>query len=238
MIYYQQFFPELIRPEELDVYLSKGWYRIQQMLITTDLISNGEQFMAVFWLRYRLGDYQHSTKSRKLLKASSTFTKAIEPFQLTEELEDLFKRYHQQIDFDMSDTANAYLMGDRNENVFNTKLITLRNEGKLVAAGCYDEGADSTMGILNIYDPSYKKYSLGKVLVLLKLEEAMRLQKTWFYPGYISLHTPKFDYKLFPDLTSTEVYNRLLDEWKPYNETDLQQLYDEMIAAFLKQQRE
>lgn len=238
MIYYQQFFPERIRPEELDVYLSKGWYRIQQMLITTDLISNAEQFMGVFWLRYRLGDYQHSSKSRKLLQASKAFTQTIEPFQLTEELEDLFTRYHQQIDFDMSETAKAYLMGDRTENVFNSKLITLRDEGKLIAAGCYDEGKESTMGILNIYDPAYKKYSLGKVLVLLKLEEALRSQKTWFYPGYVSLHTPKFDYKLFPDLKATEVYNRLLDEWKAYQETDLQQLYDEMIVAFLKEHRE
>lgn len=236
MIYYEHFFPETVSPELLDAFLSKGWYRIHQMLITTDLIAKDDEFFAVFWLRYRLQDYRHSKKSHKLLQASNQFAKQIEPLQFTDELEDLFTKYRQQIDFDMSESVRAYLLGDRRENVFNSQLITIRDDGKLIAAGCYDEAEASLMGLLSIYDPAYKKYSLGKVLLLLKLEEAMRLQKTYFYPGYISLHTPKFDYKLFPDLEATEVYNRLPDEWQPYVGANLQQIYDEMIAAFLKKQ--
>ena len=238
MIYYEHFYPEAVSPELLDAYLSKGWYRIHQMLITTDLIAKEDEFFAVFWLRYRLQQYQHSRKSRKLLSASNQFTKQIEPLRFTDELEELFAKYRAQIDFDMSETVKAYLLGDRTENVFNTQLLTLRYNGKLIAAGCYDEAETSLTGILSIYDPSYKKYSLGKVLLLLKLEEAIRLQKTYFYPGYISLHTTKFDYKLFPDLEATEVYNRLLDEWQPYAGANLQYMYDEMIAEFLKKQGE
>jgi arginyl-tRNA--protein-N-Asp/Glu arginylyltransferase len=236
MIYYEHFFPETVSPQLLDAYLCKGWYRIHQMLITTDLIAKEDEFFAVFWLRYRLQQYQHSKKSRKLLSASKKFTKQIEPLQFTDELEELFVKYRTQIDFDISETAKAYLLGDRTENVFNSQLLTLRDNGKLIAAGCYDEAETSLTGILSIYDPAYKKYSLGKVLLLLKLGEAMRLQKTYFYPGYVSLHTTKFDYKLFPDLEATEVYNRLLDEWQPYASANLQYMYDEMIAAFLKKQ--
>jgi arginyl-tRNA--protein-N-Asp/Glu arginylyltransferase len=236
MIYYQHFYPEEVSPQLLDAYLSKGWYRIHQMLITTDLIAKEDEFFAVFWLRYRLKDYQHSKKSEKLLRACEHFSCSIEPLQFTDELEELFTKYRQELDFDMSDSARAYLLGDRTENVFNTQLLTLRYKGQLIAAGCYDEAETSLTGILSIYDPAFKKYSLGKVLLLLKLEEAIRLGKTWFYPGYISLHTPKFDYKLFPDLEATEVYNRLLDEWTPYAGTNLQQMHDEMIAAFLKKQ--
>lgn len=190
----------------------------------------------MFWLRYRLADYQHNKKSKKLLQASNRFTKQIEPLQFTDELEDLFTKYRQQLDFDISDSARVYLMGDRTENVFHSQLLTIRDNGKLIAAGCYDEAETSLTGILSIYDPLYKKYSLGKVLLLLKLEEAMRLKKTYFYPGYISLHTTKFDYKLFPALEATEVYNRLLDEWQPYASTNLQQIHDEMITEFLKKQ--
>jgi arginyl-tRNA--protein-N-Asp/Glu arginylyltransferase len=238
MIYYQHFYPEEVSAQLLDDYLSKGWYRIHQMLITTDLIAKDDEFFAVFWLRYRLQDYRHSKKSQKLLQASNEFTKQIEPLQFTDELEELFATYRTQIDFDMSESVKTYLLGDRTENVFNSQLLTIRDDGKLIAAGCYDEADTSLMGLLSIYDPAYKKYSLGKVLLLLKLEEAMRLEKIYFYPGYISLHTPKFDYKLFPDLEATEVYNRLLDEWQPYPATNLQQLHDEMIAAFLKKQGE
>jgi arginine-tRNA-protein transferase len=234
MIYYQNFYPEAVSPQLLDDYLSKGWYRIQQMFITTDLISNEDQFLAVFWLRYRLQNYQHSKKSRKLLNLNKAFISHIEPLQFTDELEELFTRYRQQIDFDMSETVQDYLLGNGTQSVFKTQLITLRHEGKLIAAGCYDEGNEAMMGILNIYDPAYKKYSLGKLLVLLKLEEAIRQQKKYFYPGYISLHTTKFDYKLFPDLEATEVYNRLTDEWQLYAGTNLQQLHDDMIEAFLK----
>ncbi len=234
MIYYQHFYPEAVSPQLLDAYLIKGWYRIHQMLITTDLIAKEDEFFAVFWLRYRLQHYKHSKKSHKLLQALNQFTKQIEPLQFTDELEDLFATYRTEIDFDMSESVRAYLLGDRRENVFNSQLLTIRDDGKLIAAGCYDEAETSLMGLLSIYDPAYKKYSLGKVLLLLKLEEALRSQKTYFYPGYVSLHTTKFDYKLFPDLQATEVYNRLVDEWQPYADTNMQQIYDEMIAAFLK----
>lgn len=237
MIYYQHFYPDAVSPELLDAYLSKGWYRIHQMLITTDLIAKEDEFLAVFWLRYRLQDYRHSKKSKKLLQVCTQFSSSIEPLQFTDELEALFTKYREQLDFDMSESARAYLLGEKTENVFNSQLLTLRYNGQLIAAGCYDEAETSLTGILSIYDPAYKKYSLGKVLLLLKLEEAMRLGKTWFYPGYISLHTPKFDYKLFPDLEATEVYNRLTDAWQPYVQTNLQELYDAMLMEFLKEQR-
>lgn len=238
MIYYQHFYPGEVSAQLLDAYLSKGWYRIHQMLITTDLIAKDDEFFAVFWLRYRLADYQHSKKSRKLLHSAEQFTQQIEPLQFTDELEELFTRYREQLDFDMSESAKTYLMGHKTENVFNTQLLTLRHNGQLIAAGCYDEADTSLMGLLSIYDPAYKKHSLGKVLLLKKIEEAIRLKKNWFYPGYISLHTPKFDYKLFPDLEATEVYNRLTDAWQPYVTTNLQVLYDEMLREFLKEQRE
>jgi leucyl-tRNA---protein transferase len=238
MIYYQHFYPDAITPELLDAYLSKGWYRIHQMLITTDLIAKEDEFFAVFWLRYRLAEYQHSKKSRKLLQACAQFSSSIEPLQFTDELEELFTRYREQVDFDMSDSARAYLLGDKTENIFPSQLLTIRDNGKLIAAGCYDEAATSLTGILSIYDPAYKKYSLGKVLLLLKLEEALRLQKKYFYPGYVSLHTTKFDYKLFPAIKATEVYNRLRDAWQPYAAINLQQLYDKMLMDFLREQRE
>ncbi|MEJ8817729.1 GNAT family N-acetyltransferase [Lacibacter sp. H407] len=237
MTYYQHFYPESVDPQLLDAYLSKGWYRIHQMLITTDLISKEDEYQAVFWLRYRLENYQHNKKNRKLLLASEQFSCAIEPLHFTDELEELYTRYRSQLDFDMSDSAKAYLLGDRNENVFPSQLLTLRDNGQLIAAGCYDEAATSLTGILSIYDPAYKKYSLGKVLILKKLEEAIRLQKAWFYPGYISLHSSKFDYKLFPDLNSTEVYNRLTDIWQPYTSTNLQELHEAMLKEYLEQQR-
>ncbi len=234
MIYYQHFYPASIDPALLDVYLSKGWYRIQQMLITTDLITKENDFLAVFWLRYRLASYQHSNKNNKLLKTIAGFSITIEPLQITNELEQLFTRYRSAINFDMSETVHAYLLGDKTESVFVTKMICIRDEGKLIATGCYDEGESSTMGILNIYDPAYKKYSLGKALVLLKLDEALIQQKTYFYPGYVSLHTPKFDYKLFPDLNATELYHRLNDTWLPYSSVNLQQLHEEMLRSFFE----
>ena len=208
------------------------------MLVTTDLITKENEFLAVFWLRYRMEAYTHSKKSRKLLQAIAPFTVSIEPLMFTTELTDLYSRYHSSLAFDMSDTLQGYLLGDRTASVFDTRMICIRHEGNLIAAGCYDEGETATMGIVNIYDPAYKKYSLGKVLVLLKLEEALRQGKTFFYPGYISIHNNKFDYKLFPDLQCTDVYNRLTDEWLPHGSMDLQRLHAEMLQAFFKAQSE
>ena len=57
---------------------------------------------------------------------------------------------------------------------------------------------------------------MGKFLVLTKIDFALQHQIQYYYTGYISTATTKFDYKLFPDEKAVEVYLPREDKWLPF----------------------
>jgi arginyl-tRNA--protein-N-Asp/Glu arginylyltransferase len=95
--------------------------------------------------------------------------------------------------------------------------VQVRDQDQLIAAGYFDKGSESIAGIMNIYHPEYNKYSLGKLLMLQKLQYALSQNKSFYYTGYISTGSTRFDYKTFPDPTAVEVLLPDKQEWQPYH---------------------
>lgn len=150
------------------------------------------------------------------------FTVNTKPLQLSDELEALYQVYRSQLDFEVSPTLRDNLfslcfISSEEEPVFDSRVIEIRDQGKLIAAGIYDTGEESISGIINIYDPAYKKYSPGKQLILFKLKDALEQGITYFYPGYIVVGFPKFDYKLEPGEGICEIYDTVKGGWIPYS---------------------
>lgn len=220
MAFNETFKPDFLTQEMLDDLLSKAWYRIQQYMITTDLIVNSshDQLLPVYWIRLNLQKYQRGRTYKKIMAANRRFQVTFKSFQITEETESLFLQYKQCIDFSSTDSVHEYLLGEGESAVFDSQCIEVRDDGKLIAVGYYDNGKKSSAGILNIYHPEYRKYSLGKFLILLKIEEAIRRGQLYYYPGYVCPENERFNYKLFADKNATEVFVRKTKEWLPYNE--------------------
>ncbi|NVO31556.1 GNAT family N-acetyltransferase [Hymenobacter lapidiphilus] len=210
--------PPLVVPgRALDFYLSQGYYRMHQDLFTCLFLPVGEQVYTVHWLRMVLAEVAYGPVQRRLLRQAERFTLQLRPFELTNELEELYARYRQSITFDAPDTVETFLLNGATHNVFQTEVLEVREAGRLVAAGIFDAGERTMAGIMNFYDPDYRKFSLGKVLMLLKMEEARRRHYTHYYPGYVVHGYPKFDYKLFPCPAATEVFDCLREAWYPFS---------------------
>jgi arginine-tRNA-protein transferase len=206
----------------LDEYLALGWYRMGQIIFTTDYLYKEDQHLRVFWLRYRMDLFRFSNKQEKLLRLPEGFTVTNQPLRITEELEALYQLYRNQIDFEVSPTLRENLfslcfISSEEAPAFDSWVIEIRDKGKLVAAGVYDMGEQTMMGIINFYDPAYKKYSLGKRLILIKLRESLQRKLAYYYPGYIVLNYPKFDYKLEAGPEICEIYHTTEDAWLPYS---------------------
>ena len=69
---------------------------------------------------------------------------------------------------------------------------------------------------MNFYHPDYKKYSLGKYLMLLKINHAKAMGKEWYYPGYIVPGNRRFDYKLFIGIEIAEIWVPESNNWLNY----------------------
>lgn len=201
----------------LDYYLSQGYYRMRQDLFTCQFLPHDDQLYTVHWLRLALRHVQHGSKQRHLLRLNAPFTVTVRPFRLTVEYEALYSLYHQGITFDASPTLAELLLDDSYRSVFKTEVVEVRDGDLLIAAGIFDQGTNSIAGIVNFYHPAYRKHSLGKYLMLLKMAHASQQQKTYYYPGYLAHGYPKFDYKLFACPAATEVYDCRNGRWQPFS---------------------
>ncbi len=229
MIYYNIHYPDAMPGALLDEYLAKGWYRMQQTIFTTDIIIKNDMVIPVFWIRLVIKRYRANKSSKKIRELNKDFTVTITNGTITAEAEELYQLYKSSVNFEISESITDYLVGETISSIYNTRCLEIRNGSQLIAAGFFDEGDTTLAGILNIYHPDYKQKSLGKYLMLLKIEYALQHNKQFYYPGYISTTFSKFDYKLFPDKEATEVYLSNSRQWVPWLSMTSGQLEEQLF---------
>ena len=202
----------------LDAYLQQGYYRMQHQLFTTNYTQFHTESYAlpVFWLRLDLKKVKESSTAKKIRKKCAGLTVTVKPAEINEEVRELYALYWEYINFITSDRCEDYLHEESSVNPFDSWMIEVRDAGRLVAVGYFDQGEKSIAGILNFFHPEYHSYSLGKFLILQKLDYAIAKGCTYYYTGYLSTATEKFDYKLFPDIDAVEVFLPIEKRWVPY----------------------
>ena len=207
--------PEILLPVELDQYLERGWFRMGQTIFTTNFLNFKNNFYSAVWLRIPLAEFSKNKTQQKLLKKNEGFSAKIQPAAITPEKEALFSAYKQNIPFEASTSLHALLFGKKsNHNIYNTQEINIYEGNKLIAAGFFDLGKTSAAGISSIYDPAYKKYSLGKHLIYLKIEHCKEIGLHYFYPGYFVPGYPLFDYKLEIGKSALQYLEFTSSQWK------------------------
>jgi arginine-tRNA-protein transferase len=213
----------------LDQYLSKGYFRMLYQLFTTNSIPNGTygkstMMMPVFWLRTIVKKVQNSKSAINIWKKCGRFQVAIKKAEITNEVDALYALYHKQVEFDSADSCGEQLGCNPEESPFDGLMVEVRDGEKLIAVGYFDKGENAIMGILNVYHPDYKQFSLGKFLMLQKIDFALANHFDYYYTGYIGTEVDTFDYKSFPDINAVEVLLPVEQEWKPFTEFDKNQL--------------
>lgn len=234
---YQSVGPTSLTRPELDAYLANGWYRMAQTLFTLDYILMAE-YVRVFWLRFRLPGFDFEKKHRDLIRKNSRFQVDILPLHLTAEHDRLYSDYRQWIDFDGPSTARAFLFEEHGplysnkKGIFESRMVEVRDNGKLIALGVFDLGQNATAGIMNFFHPDYQKYSPGKYLMLKKIEYSLQEGMAWYYPGYIGYRFPKFDYKLYPGASFAEIFDPVMEEWLPYSAEKVRELAESQFFSW------
>jgi arginyl-tRNA--protein-N-Asp/Glu arginylyltransferase len=206
-------YPEKISAKQLDAYLANGWFRMGQSIFTTNFLRFNEQFYSAIWLRIALADFYLSKTQQKLKKLNAKFNVVVDRASITPEKEQLFAKYRASISFDASPSLPYLLYNESNKDIFDSYNVCVYEEEKLIAVGYFDLGQTTSMGISCFYDPDYKKYSLGKYLMLLKIEYAIEQGLTYFYPGYFAPGYPLFDYKLDLAKAGLSFLDVVSNEW-------------------------
>ena len=207
--------PDRLEPATLDDYLERGWFRMGQTIFTTNWLNFRDTFYSAIWLRVLLDDYVADNTQKKLMQRNSRFHTEIRPAVITIEKELLYLRYKQSVPFEASASLHALMYGSSDHNVFDTFEVDVYDKNKLVATGFFDLGKNSAMGISSIYDPDYKKFSLGKHLIYSKMMFCKERNMKYFYPGYFVPGYRAFDYKLDIGTSFIEYLQLQTNSWLP-----------------------
>jgi len=210
--------PPTVKGEQLDNYLSQGWFRCSSIMYTIDGTYLDDIEYPVHWLRYNVKAVSLCKKNTKLISENSRFSTQCRPLELNSEIETLYRRYSKSIEFEISPLET--IIGDN--TTFDSHIIEIRDNGRLIATGIFDVGKNSMEGMINFYDPAYKKHSLGKYLMLIKYQYCLENGYDYYYPGFYIPGQQVLSYKLFLDNTATEVYLREANTWIPYYEFEKQ----------------
>jgi arginine-tRNA-protein transferase len=212
-------YPESLSPEELDTYLANGWYRMGQSIFTTHFLCFLDNFYSALWVRLPLKDYQFSKSLRKIIRKNyNTFDVKFQPAEIDAEKELLYQKYKADFPGQLAPTLEDSLHEGFEGNIFNTYETLVYEGDKLVAFSFFDLGDSSASSILGVYDPDYKKYSLGLFTVLLEMIFCIRNNFDFFYPGYVVPGNSRFDYKL--RIGDVDYYNLKTNKWLNYNSLD------------------
>ena len=188
-------YPDSLPKNEFDNYLAKGWYRMTQNIFSVTHWFNFETIEVdrVWWLRYHIQNIQSHRSHRKIRKMNAEFDVEYEKYdEIPKEDHLLYDRYYEWIQFD------GYISLDR--CLYGEKAI---------------------MAKVNFFDPDYAKYSPGKFIMLKSIDFLREKGFEWYYPGYVIVNRPKFDYKLFIGKESAEYYDPEIEKWKPYDDAIL-----------------
>lgn len=208
-------YPSFLLPSELDAYLENAWFRLGQGIFTTNFLKFDESIYSAFWLRIELTDFQLSKSQQRLVKQNSCFRVAIQDAAITDEMEELYLLYKQSISFDTSESLVKLLYSDPlDKTIFTTKTVCVYDKEKLIGVGFFDLGKIATEGIVAVYHPDYKKYSLGKFLMIQKMLYAKTNGYSYFYPGYIAPNYKLFEYKRELGKGFTFYYNITSKQWE------------------------
>ncbi|MES2520479.1 MAG: arginyl-tRNA--protein arginylyltransferase [Bacteroidota bacterium] len=207
---------EPIFPEQLDDYLERGWFRMGQSIFTTNFLKFNGVFYSAIWLRVDLLTFTPTKTQQKIKKQNAKFRVEIVPTSpdLSPEQLILFNKYKSSVPFDTSPSLSHLLYDNGYSNVYDSYEICVYDHQKLIACGIIDLGKNSSEGIVCFYDPDYKKYSLGKYLMLLKIEFCKKRGMGFFYPGYFAPNYPMFDYKLDLSDSSMEFLELSTNQWQ------------------------
>nr|WP_299417912.1 arginyl-tRNA--protein arginylyltransferase [uncultured Emticicia sp.] len=231
-------YPEYISAQELDVYLANGWFRMGQSIFTTNFLRFHNKFYSSIWLRIDLINSKKSKTQQKIEKLNTKFRVEIQIANPTEQHEELFCKYRESMKFDAAPSVKSLLYGQQEERallrIFDTVEINVYDVNKLIAAGFMDLGEKSAAGISCFYDADYRKYSLGKYLMYLKMDFCQQNGFHFFYPGYFTPTYPLFDYKLDLAKPTLQYLDLVTDAWIPFEKFDSSQIPIELIIGKLR----
>lgn len=222
-------------PKLMDKLLSLGYFRSGKSMFHSPVTFIEGIPNSTIRTRLDLSDHRLSKSSRKLLaKNNRRFTHELAPLVLDREILELYQIYKDEcFKGNLNGELSEWLEGSEENEIFNTRICKIYDDGALVAASFIDTGLESMASIMGIYHPDYSKYSLGIYSMLVEVEYAKDMGLAFYYPGYILSASPRFEYKKKVGNLTYKSFDSML--WKSMDQLNEKEFFVEKTLLRLEE---
>jgi arginyl-tRNA--protein-N-Asp/Glu arginylyltransferase len=191
----EEFYADAVTPVQIDMLLAGGWRHFGPHFFRYSLGVYEEEIRKVIPLRVQLERYKLSKSQRRILRNNADLETAIKPVEITDETHDLFERHKSRFKSGVPATIYDFLSSETAGGPTDMLEVSVRRDGKLLAASFFDIGETAISSIYGIFDPEERDRSLGIFTMLTEIEYALANGKTLYYHGYAYDGPSYYDYK-------------------------------------------
>ncbi|MDD0853471.1 arginyltransferase [Halobacteriovorax sp. GB3] len=188
----QQFFFALdVKKEEFEFLLEKGWRKFGLFYFKPEC----DNCRKCIPLRVLVDQFQIKKSHRRILKKNSDLTIKIRPLKYRDEIYDLYVKHSKERFVDTPYASKEFFIDTHFISSTASNMMEYWLDDKLIACGFLDYSHISLSSVYFIYDPDFKKRSLGIFGVLKELELASEQQLKYYYLGYWIKENSFMNYK-------------------------------------------
>ena len=136
-----------------------------------------------------------SKSQRRVLKKNQDLQIVFRPIEITAEKENLFERHKGRFNHAIPDSLYDFLSFEPANVPCEALEVCVYENKKLLAASFFDVGATAVSAVYAMFEPIEFSRSLGIFTMLLTIEHASKIGKTFYYPGYAYEGNSFYDYK-------------------------------------------
>lgn len=180
-----------IPPALMDALWGQGWRHFGAYFFRYSKAGQND----VLPLRLQLGRFQFSTSQRRVLKRNQDLEVAFQPAFINAEIENLFERHKVRFSRNIPDSLFTFIDEEPAKVPCDCLSLTLHHEGQLIGMSYLDIGQTASSSVYQFFDPAHSKRSLGVLMILLSIENSLKLGQRLYYPGYAYRQPSEYDYK-------------------------------------------
>ncbi|REJ77378.1 MAG: GNAT family N-acetyltransferase [Acidobacteria bacterium] len=192
----EEFHAAKVRPEDLDKLLSAGWRHFGKYFFRYSIAFHENKYRKVMPLRIRLAEFSLTKSLRRILRKNGDLHFSYGPAVIDDEKHRLFDIHKQRFKGMRPGSLLHFLDPEAGKVPCESLEFRVRNDdGDLVAVSFADQSSRSFSAIYAMFDPEYSSRSLGILTILLEIEQARDMGKSFYYLGYAYEGNSFYDYK-------------------------------------------
>lgn len=208
----EEFVEPRVSPRHLDRLLADGWRHFGPQFFRYNLAIYDNEIRRVIPLRVRLAEHRRSQSQARVARRNSDLESTVGPVAVTAEVEELFFDHRTRFRQHPPDSIFTFLSPDAAAEPCEVRQLSVRSNGRLIAASFFDVAENSISGIYAIFDPREAARRLGIFTLLAEIDLAAAEGKEFYYLGYCYNGSSFYDYK--KQFHGTEAFD-WKGEWKP-----------------------